>query len=211
MAIERQIVEFFATENDISISKDLIDEQIKEQRVLQGLSKKAFQAQLKKELKISYEEWRSDLRYKLLRRRVIQLNLRITAPTTREVQSFYNQNKEQIGMEFLYREIVVIPRNNSIEEEKRISAIASSIHGQLQKNPEDFAKIARSHPHNSSSYKKRGGLRPYQSIYELAAYNPVLTSLLYSHPLNRVSYPFRDSLKRYVIVKNRKQAPAPSS
>ena len=198
--IEKSIVEAAAEESTIIISKEKVDNEIRRRMQYLGLNQNQFQKKIEKEYGITYDDWLVDLKFDLLKRQLIQITLQVTPPSLEEVKKFYQKNKKSIGLDISYREIVLIPKNNKFEEEKRISDIATNIYQTLLRGEKSFNEIAKTEPNNSSAYKNNGGYRPLQSIYDIAAENPVLANILYVAPLKKVLRPFRDSLNHYLIV-----------
>ena len=207
--IERTLVAEVAEQESIVISDKRIKNEIVRQSQFQGLSEAQFRKKIEKELNLPFQDWSEELRYRLIKKQLAQIHLRITPPSDGEIKSFYRKNRKRIGLEFRYREMVFIPQNASIAEEKRISAITRDIAARLQSDPKSFTKMAKTNPHNHSRYKYRGGLRSYQSIHEIAAKNRVLAMVLYNHRRDQISRPFRDSLNRYMIVKVEKRRAIP--
>ena len=209
--IERALVQSEAEENSIIISEEKIKKEIEKLSLQQGLSPKRFRKKVEREMGLPFTEWVKELRYKLIKRQLIQIGLHVKAPTLSEVRSFYRKNRHRIGIELRYREMVFVPQSNSIQEETRISSIAKALYNKSLRTGQSFGSLAASSPHNSSPYKRRKGLVPYQSIYDIAASNPILASILYRSPPGRITRPFRDSLRRYMIVKVEKRRPLPLS
>ena len=209
--VERALVQSEADLNSIIISEARIKKEIEKLSLQQGLSPERFRKKIEKNFAFPFSEWMKELHYKLLKRQLIQIALHVQPPSLKEVKSFYRKNRHRIGIELGYREIVFIPRNKSLEEETRISRIAKNVYNELTYDPQSFARLARASPYNSSRYKRRGGLVPYQSIYDIAQSNPILASILYSNRPGKITRPFRDSLKRYMIVKVEKRRPLPFS
>ena len=205
--ITRAIVNIEGEENNIIISKKRLENEIGKRSAQQGLSKRKFTKKIERETGISFSDWINELRYRLVRRQLVQLSLEIKPATLAELKKFYRKNKKRIGIEIKFREIVFVPKNNNFAEESRISNLAKDVHFRLTNNPKSFANLAKTIPDNKSYYKKRGGLRPYQSIYDIAAKNKILAGLLFNMPKGAISRPFRDSLKRYLIVKLESKRP----
>ena len=205
--IERALVEIVAQESVIIISDKHLKNEVSRQSLQQGLSEQRFRKKLERETGLPFDNWLEDLRYQLIRQQLLRINLHVPRPSEANVKRFYRKNRNRMGIEFRYREIVMLPQNSSIKEEARISAIGKSLEGKLRLNPDSFAQLARQTPQNVSRYKYRGGLRPYQSIYKIAAKNPILASVLYSHRKCRVSPLFRDSFNRYMLIKVKRYRP----
>ena len=207
--IERALVQSEAEVNSIIISEERIEKEVEKLSLQQGLSAKAFRKKAERELGLPFTEWIKELRYKLIKRQLVQIGLHVEPPTFSEVQRFYRKNRHRIGIELRYREMVFIPQSSSLKEETRISSIAKGLYNKLIGNPQSFGALAAGTLHNSSRYKRRGGLVPYQSIYDIAKANPILASVLYSSPPGRIVRPFRDSLRRYMLVKIESRRPLP--
>ncbi len=209
--VERALIHLAAEKETILISDKRVNNEITNQRLQKGLSERAFRKQIEKQFSLPFSEWVNEVRYNLLKRQLVQVTMSVPSPQKSEVKKFYRKNRKRIGLEFNYREIILIPQNSSLKEERRISAIAKTIYQQLLYQPQQFAKIARTNPHNHSPLKSRGGLRVQHSIYDIARKNPVFASRLYGNPIGKISRPFRDSLNRYVIVKVERRRPLPLS
>ncbi len=207
--IEKAIVEIAAEENTVIVSKEKIDNEIQKRMQYLGLSEKQFEKKMEREAGIPYKEWINELHYELLKKQLIQVSLNVTPPTIEEVKKFYQKNRQHIGLEISYREIVLVPHNSSFQEEARISKIATELYQKILRLESSFIEIAKTDPNNTSSFKSNGGYRPAQSIYDIASENPVLANILFSAPLKKPLRPFRDSLSRYLLVMVEKRNPLP--
>ena len=199
--IERALVELDAQKNVIIVSEQRLQNEVSHRSLQQGLSEERFKKKIERETRLPFTDWLEELRYQLIRQQLLRISLHVPRPTPAEIQRFYRKNRSKMGLAFRYREIVLTPQNNSLKEEARISAIGKVLERQVRMKPSAFARLAQQSPHNSSPYRKNGGLRPYQSIYDIASKNPILASLLFSHRKKRVSPLFRDSFNRYMLIK----------
>ena len=207
--IERALVEGAAEENTIIVSKEKLNNEIQRRMQYLGLNEKQFQKKMEKDTGLNYFDWVNDLEYELLKRQLIQLSLNVSPPEMEDVKKYYIKNKSHIGIEISYREIILLPSNNSLQEESRISNIATNLYQKILRGEATFIELAKREPNNVSPFKYNGGLKPAQSIYDIAAENPILANILYSSPMYKALRPFRDSLNRYMLVQVEKKHPLP--
>ncbi len=200
-AIKRALVVIAAEKESIIINDARIQNEIDKQSLYFGLSKSRFQKRIEKQTGLPFSEWIKDLRYNLMKNQLVQVSMSVPQPTTQEIKRFYRKNKRKIGIEVRYKEMVFRVKNKNIQDELRVSKIVSEVYQKIRNKPQLFASVAKTTHSNTSSYKRNGGLRPfYEGIYDIAAKNSVLASLLFRHPKGVISRPFRDSKNRYMIV-----------
>ena len=154
--VDRVIFDETAKELSVFIDEDSVEEELRARASRLGFSYAEFVQKIQKEINIDSVSWKENVRYEMIKRQISQLSLRVKKPTAKEVQSFYNANKKSIGSEFTYREIILAPKNSSIQEEAKISKQSQEIYQKLKADPKQFAKIARTTSNNVSPTKKLG-------------------------------------------------------
>ncbi len=207
--IEKLIVEQVAEEESIIVNDERLRNEIEKRRVASNVkTTEEFKTIIEKETGLSFELWKEVLRYQLLKQQIIQIRIPIPQPKEKEIEDFYNKNKNQIGIEILFREIV-FPKTFSISAEKEIYEVAKKVHDQLTKNPEDFSNIAKNTKENVSLYKSGGGIRLWTPITDIAREDPVLAGAVFRLPVGMISPIFKNQNQQYVIVKVEGRRPIP--
>ncbi len=199
--IERQLLDIAAEKNSIIISQERIEEEANARRLASGLKPKQFRSRIEKESGLSYDEWVTEIYYELAKQYFMQINLNVAPLSEKEIRRFYRRNRQKLGMEIRYREIVLAPKKSGVKEELRISKLAENIYNRLQKSPTTFAKVARSTKENSSRSRLTGGLHNYRPIHEIAAEDNIVANLLFQEKSKKILRPFRDQQSRYRIIK----------
>jgi len=208
--IERAIVEIEADRESIIVSEERIQNEIDRRMKFSGIeNQENFRDRVQRESGLSWDAWVDNLRYEIMKRQLIQIKLTVPQPDEDEIERFYRQNRNRVGVEVRYREIILTPRNSTIQEEQRIARIASDVYSQASRNPAKFSEIARTLQENDSPLRPAGGLQDYVNIQELAEKDPRLAGVLFNTQAGSVSQPFRDSRGRYMVVYVERKRPVP--
>lgn len=198
--VERAIVRLVAEEESLMVTDARVENEIKRRRNASGVSSAAqFEKMIESQTGMPYDLWYREMPYQILRSQVIQLLVPVSMPSENEMQSFYNKNRAQMGVEIAYREIIFAPEN--ITEERRLSKISRELWGTLRQDPSSFEKWAKTHPDNVSTRSGLGGYCSHVPIHEIARLDERLASVLYRLNEGEVGPIFRDSNNRYMIVK----------
>lgn len=207
--IERAIIERVARRESLIVSDGRIQTEIQNQMRARSIeTEEEFANAIKRETGMPFEVWKDNMRVTLIRQQILQIMVSVPQPTEKEIEEFYRKNQRQIGMEFLYREIV-FPYTSDISRERVISNKAKEVHSQLSSNPSRFATLARSLPENVSPYKFAGGLRNWEEIQTIAEEDRILAGMLYNMRAGQLSQVFRDQAGRYRIVYLQAKRPIP--
>ena len=198
---EEIILEIEAEKGNIVVDDERIKNDIKNRALALGISYKDFVRKLKKQLKLTDENWKREMRREIIRQQITQIVLRIAPPDEKSIVNFYRKNKKKFGLEFRYREIILSPKNKSIKEETRISTESRKIYDQLRVKPSLFSKLAKRSKDNVSPRKYSGGYYDYTPIQEIAQKDQMLASALYNMKRKQISRPFRNSRNQYIILK----------
>ena len=208
--VVRSIVEREAEKESIIISDTRIQNEIDRRKELSGInSDKVFRQEVEKNTGMAFEVWIDDMRFQLKKRHLIQLMVSVPRPSDAEVERFYRQNRNKIGVEVSFREMILRPKNSSIQEERRISNLAKDLRKKVASNPNNFASLARNTPENVSPLRYRGGLQPYTGIQEVAARHQMLAGLLFSMRNGEVSGVYRDPNGNYLFAQLLGKRPVP--
>lgn len=200
--IVRAILDREARKESIIISDARIEHEIEKRRgVAQLGDEKKFRSEVKKQTGMPFEIWKKNLRYQLIRRQLIQIKLAVPAPSEDEVRKFYNKKKRGLGVEIRFREIILQPRDRSLEEERRISTLARQVWREVSANPSRFGYVARKLSENRSRRRFAGGLYDYMPIQEVAERDRLLAGALYGLRPGQVSQVFRNRRNQYIIVR----------
>ncbi len=208
--ITRAIVNMEAERESIIVSDARMENEIRRRQQATGIADAAeFQKTVARQTGSTFEIWVDDLRFEIIKRQLVQVKLTVPQPDEREVERFYRKNRNKVGTEIRYREMLFAPKNASIAEEQRVSNLAKQAHGRVSANPRSFATVARSSPDNVSPLKAFGGLQDYLPIQEIAARDQILAGILFNYGAGQVPRPFRTSGNRYMVVYIEGKRPIP--
>lgn len=208
--ITRAIVNMEAERESIIVSEARMENEIRRRQQATGIADQVeFQKTVARQTGSTFEIWVDDLRFEIIKRQLVQVKLTVPQPDEREVERFYRKNRNKVGTEIRYREMLFAPKNASIAEEQRVSNLAKQAHGRISANPRAFATIARSSPDNVSPLKAFGGLQDYLPIQEIAARDQILAGILFNYGAGQVPRPFRTSGNRYMVVYIEGKRPIP--
>ncbi len=198
--IRRAIVENEARTESVIVSDQKIENEVNRAKENVGIKDETrFRQALEAETGMPYALWVENLRYDLMKQQLIQIKISVPPPSADEMKRFYYQNAAKSGLEVRYREIILQPRNTSIEEESRISNLARQIGERSRGNAQAFGELARTTPDNVSPLKLYGGLADYTSLAEVASTDRVSAGILSGMMPGQTSIPFRDARGRYVV------------
>lgn len=196
--IERAIVDITADEESITVNEKRIDSEIEKMMEHSGITDRAqFEKHLSEKSGMPFEMWASDLPYQIKKSQLMQMRVTVRPPTEEDAKKWYEKNKDKLGYEVKYREIVMIPRNGSLDEERRVSNEMSQIQKEIRKDKSAFNLIA-SGPRNQSP---RGGHSDWISTTDLVMKNRTLVGNLAMLPEGGISELFRDDRGRYCIIR----------
>lgn len=199
--IRRALVESEARLESILVTDQKIENEVNRAKESAGIRDDArFRTQVEQETGMPYALWLENMRYDLIKQQLIQIKITVPQPTEEEMKRFYGQNAGRAGLEVRYREIVLAPRDGSLEEEARISRLAGEIAMKSRGNPQIFGELARTTPDNVSALRIYGGSQDYISMSELAALDRITAGILSTLGPGQLSQAFRDSRGRYVLL-----------
>lgn len=197
--IRRAIVDMEAKRESLLVTDTRIENEISRRKDAAGVtSDEAFQKLVEKQAGMPYTLWLEDMPYQILKRQLIQLRVEVPPPTTEDMEKFYRQNRDKVGMEVAWREIVFRPRSNS--DELRVSKMAGDLWRKLNRNPNLFPGTAKKHPENASRYAGAGGYHGYVPLHELARNNNRLAGVLFQLRPGQLAPLFVENGRYYIIM-----------
>jgi len=207
--IARAIVDITAEEESIQVTEKRIETEIEKRMEVMGIKDRAtFEKNIQSQTGMNFDMWISELPYQIKKGQLLQVRVNTKLPSDKEIQEWYNANKNKVGFEVKFREIALIPPKNSLEEETKISKEITSIRNETLKDPGAFKLIA-SGPRNQSNYRANGGLVDWIPAFELYKLNKIAATIAMGLQEGRVSDVFRDERKRYCIIKLEGKRPTP--
>ncbi|MCB1142065.1 MAG: putative peptidyl-prolyl cis-trans isomerase [Leptospiraceae bacterium] len=197
--ISRLIIEITSDEETITVTPKRIESEISRIMENSGISDRlAFEKHITERMGIPFQVWEEELPYQIMKNQLIQVRVPVRSPTEEEIQKWYNQNKSKIGFEFKYREIAIVPKNKSFDEEDRVSNEINQIKKEIRKDKSSFNLIA-SGPRNNSFH--RNGFVDWTPIGEIFKENRFVANYLMQLKEGTFSDVFRDEKNRYCIIK----------
>jgi putative peptidyl-prolyl cis-trans isomerase len=205
--ITRAIVDITADEETIQVNESRIESEIKKRMEIMGIeTKEQFQKVTQTQTGLPYELWLDEMPFQIKKAQLMQIRVNTQLPTEEEIRIWYNKNKEKVGFELKVREIAIVPKDGSLQEEKRIYDEIAAISSEIRKDKSAFALIANG-PRNQSRF--RGGLIDWMPAFELYNQNQTITSIAANMRDGMISDIFRDDKKRYCIIKLEGKRPTP--
>ena len=196
--IKRAIVRIEATRESLLITDARIEHEITKRKEAAGVTSDAdFQKLVEKQAGMPYSLWLEDMPFQIQKRQIIQLKVQVPPPTTRELESFYRKNRDKVGTEVAWREMMFVPHGAA--DEMRISGIARDVYNALRRNPGSFARVARTHPENRSRSAGAGGYHGYEALHDLARGNNRLAGVLYQMSPGQLAPVFVENGRYYII------------
>lgn len=198
--IERAIVDIEARAESIIVTDARIQTEMKRRMESAGIATEDdFRRLVERETGLPFDRWVEDMKYQFIRSQIVQVKLTIPQPEEKDVEEFYRKNRDRVGLEVMYREIAFRPRAGSIEDETRVSKMASDLVNKVR-TPAAFAAMAKTHPENVSPYRFNGGLVDYVPLQDIADNDRVLAGVLFGMGVGAPQV-FRDGAGRYVIIR----------
>ncbi|MEM7184411.1 MAG: putative peptidyl-prolyl cis-trans isomerase [Spirochaetota bacterium] len=203
------IVDMTAEEETIQVNEARLEAELKRRMKVMGIdNRKEFETVISQQTKLPFDIWLSELPHQIKKSQLMQIRISTQLPSEKEIRDWYRKNKKKVGFELKYREIAVVPRNSSIQEEKRVYDEISEIYRAVGRDPKAFNLVADG-PRNRSNL--RGGRMGWIPAFELFNKSRIIASLAASIGIGSISRVFRDETKRYCIIKLEGRRPTPLS
>ncbi len=185
-----------ADRESIIVSNEKVDDQI--QKIMKSMNLKSaeeFQKYIEKTEKVSYDDFRDDLRKNMIRELVMLIAIGITPPSQKEAEDYYTEHKKEWSYELDIQHIMIKLNNETFEENKRVSKIIKEVYDKLVKKQSTFENLAREFSEDAASKNKAGKLG------WVAIPNIAKDDLIYANNLYREFIDNQDR-KEYAIVKS---------
>lgn len=198
--ISKAVIEITAEEETITVNEKRVESEIDKIMENSGnLDRASFEKFISEKTGLPFDIWVSELPHQIMKNQLMQVRVPVKAPSEDEIQKWYQLNKAKVGFEFKYREIVISPKNGSIEEETRVLNEIKLIQKELRKDKSSFNLIASS-PRNNSTH--RNGIIDWTPIGEIYKNNKFTANYLMQVESGTVTDVFRDEKNRYCIIKS---------
>ncbi len=176
--IEEAIVEQTAKRESIIVSSEKVDNQIKkimEQREIKSVD--LFKKEIERTEKISFEEFREEMRKSIMTEQIMSIAIGVTPPSLKEAEDWYKSNKGKMGYELNIQHIMFTLKNESFAENKRVNQIASDLLIKIR-NGFPFEDAARDHSEDAAT-KNTGGSLGWTALSNLAKKDYIMADNLY--------------------------------
>jgi len=197
MLIAEKIVDIVAEEESIIISEDKINNYIKQEmkaRNIPGLPE--FEKILKSDLKISLEEYKSELSKQLKTQQIMQLKVAAQIPKEDDLEKWYRANKSKIGNKYLTALVLMKYPADNVKEELRVNKLMNEVRLIALENFSAAASKNSDHPSAS-----KGGTLPWLRLDQLAQEeSPMLAQMVMQLKKNEIS-PVSKGESGYFFVK----------
>ncbi|HPA72033.1 MAG TPA: peptidylprolyl isomerase [Spirochaetota bacterium] len=166
MFIEDSLFVQTAEEESIIISEKKIDDFVdKMKKRLNIASDAEFKEKLEKKDRISYAEYRDQIRSSMTKEMVMSIAVGVSPPSEQQALEWYRKNSGKVGFEFNTHHIFMRLRNNSIAEERRVNremnAVLAKVRGGMS-----FENAARQYSEDAST-KNSGGARGWEKLTDI--------------------------------------------
>jgi putative peptidyl-prolyl cis-trans isomerase len=156
--IEEAIVAQTAAEESIIVSDEKVNNHIEKIMTRMNVpSLDAFKKQIEQTEKISFDDYREELRKNLVAQDVISIAVGISPPTMQEARLYYEKNKSKVGFEVNIQHVLLRTKNDGFEENKRVNKEIKDLYGRVLKG-ERFEDIAKQYSDDKDSRDKGGNL-----------------------------------------------------
>jgi putative peptidyl-prolyl cis-trans isomerase len=156
--IENAIVIQKADEESIIVSDQRVDNHI-EQIMKSGNfdNLQDFKKSIAEKEKLSFEEYKQELKISLTKQQVISIAIGVSPPTQKEAREWYNKYKRKLGYQVNIKHILIRLKNNTFAEEKRVNKRIKELRSRIISG-ESFESIAQKYSEDPTSAKKGGDL-----------------------------------------------------
>jgi putative peptidyl-prolyl cis-trans isomerase len=156
--IENAIVIQKANEESIIVSDAKIDNQIEKMMKSSNIDNlKDFKKSIEVREKLSFEEYKKDLKVSLIKQQVISIAIGVSPPTKQEALEWYRKYKSKLGYQVNMKHILLRPKNRTFAEEKRVNKRVNSLRNRIVSG-ESFESLARRYSEDPTTAKKGGDL-----------------------------------------------------
>ncbi len=198
--IARAVIEITSEEETITVNEKRIESEIDKIMENSGHSDRAvFEKYIAERAGVPFDVWVAELPYQIMKNQLMQVRVPVKSPSEEEIQKWYANNKTKMGFEFKFREIAIVPKTGSIEEENRVLTEIKAIQKEIKKDKNAFNLIS-SGPRNNSNL--RGGFMDWSPVSDIYKSNKFIANYLMQIEPGTISDVFRDEKNRYCIIKS---------
>jgi putative peptidyl-prolyl cis-trans isomerase len=129
---------------------------------------KLFINHIEKTHYINFEDFFEELKSQFRKEQVMASSIGISPPKEKEILTWYKQNKNQIGYEVNFQQILIKPKKDSLIEEKKVYEQLSKIKKKISQG-ESFEEYAKKFSEDPIS-KKKGGKMGWVSLTNMDNY-----------------------------------------
>jgi len=166
MFIEESIFVQTAEEESIIIGEKKIDDFIdKMMKRLNIENIEEFKDKLEKKDRISYEEYRDQVRKSMTKEMVMSIAVGVTPPSEQQAQEWYRKNAGKVGFEFNINHIFLRLRGSSLAEERRVNNEMKGIYAKVRGGM-SFDEAAKKYSEDGAT-KARGGAMGWVRLSEM--------------------------------------------
>jgi len=151
--IDKKKIEPLVKDITLRIRKMRKDERVDENPLIENYVRE-FSHYITKSQNLPFDQIFEEIRVQMTKEQVMSIAIGITPPKKEDALKWYKQNKKKMGYEFSAKHLILIPKNSSFAEQKRISKKLNSIRKRIL-NGESFEKLARKYSQGPS--KTKGG------------------------------------------------------
>ncbi|MFP4205627.1 MAG: peptidyl-prolyl cis-trans isomerase [Spirochaetaceae bacterium] len=154
--VEAQINEVLisqaAAESDVRVSDEELRQAIDRQRASagQGISEEEFRGLIEREIGMSWDEYRSQIRQRLIQEKFVMERKRgvlegVDAPTERDIREFYEENATRFTNPAMvrFRHAFVDTRGASEEERRQARERAEELYESIDRGEKSFDQVIR--------------------------------------------------------------------
>lgn len=205
--IEESIISQTADRESIIVSDKKVDDNInKIMKRMNVNSLDIFKKIIEEKEKTPFDEYREEVRKSIMMELVMSIAIGVSPPSTKDAEDFYKKNIKQMGYEINYSQILIKLKDESFEENKRVSQITKDIYDKLGKGAL-FNDLAKQFSEDSAT-KAKGGNAGWTVLSTLAKEDLILANNLYKTFLvDNKKLNIIKSERAYLIVKLNEKRP----
>ena len=119
---------------------------------------KMFIDYVEKNEKVDFYTYFNEIRLRITRDLIISLTIGPSPPSPEDARKWFNANKSKLGFEIYVKHILIIPKSNSLSDEREANNKAEDIRRQIISNSATFESLAAKHSQDPGSAKNGGDL-----------------------------------------------------
>jgi putative peptidyl-prolyl cis-trans isomerase len=120
-------------------------------------SLEVFKKQIELSEKMTFEDYKEELRKTLIAQDVISIAIGVSPPSQQEARAYYEKNKSKVGFEVNIQHILIRLVKDTFEENKRVNKDIKDLYNRISKG-ERFEDIAKKYSEDKESRDKGGNI-----------------------------------------------------